>query len=96
MKVVYHSNNSGGSWWLADEDWRALEKAGWKVRWFKDQVDQFGKQSDRWLNALAMEASREGLSHDDAVAEWESITGEDPYEEGCSCCGCPHYFSDQS
>lgn len=31
--VEYDSNNSGGSWWLSDDDWRALEAAGWKVAW---------------------------------------------------------------
>lgn len=31
--VEYHSNNSGGSWWLKDKDWLALEAAGWKVQW---------------------------------------------------------------
>ena len=31
--VTYESNNSGGHWWLKDEDWEALEKAGWKVVW---------------------------------------------------------------
>lgn len=31
--VEYDSNNSGGRWWLTDEDWRALERAGWIVRW---------------------------------------------------------------
>ena len=31
--VEYSANNSGGSWWLKDEDWRALERAGWKVAW---------------------------------------------------------------
>ena len=33
MKVEYSSNNSGGGWWLKDEDWKALEAAGWKVEW---------------------------------------------------------------
>jgi len=33
MKVEYSSNNSGGAWWLKDEDWKALEAAGWKVVW---------------------------------------------------------------
>lgn len=32
-KVRYHSNNSGGSWWLTDENWRQLEEAGWAVEW---------------------------------------------------------------
>jgi hypothetical protein len=31
--VEYESNNSGGSWWLNDDDWKALEKAGWVVAW---------------------------------------------------------------
>ena len=31
MKIVYSSNNSGGSWWLSDEDWKKLEAAGWNV-----------------------------------------------------------------
>lgn len=33
MYVEYDSNNSGGSWWLKDSHWRALEAAGWKVQW---------------------------------------------------------------
>lgn len=33
MKVTYSSNNSGGSWWLSDDDWRRLEAAGWGVEW---------------------------------------------------------------
>lgn len=32
--VEYNSNNSGGSWWLRDADWKALEEAGWIVQWF--------------------------------------------------------------
>lgn len=33
MKVEYSSNNSGGSWWLSDDNWRALEEAGWTVEY---------------------------------------------------------------
>ncbi len=33
MYVEYCSNNSGGDWWLSDDDWKALEKNGWKVAW---------------------------------------------------------------
>lgn len=33
MLIEYHSNNSGGSWWLKDADWKALAVAGWKVVW---------------------------------------------------------------
>jgi hypothetical protein len=31
--VEYSSNNSGGSWWLSDQNWKDLEAAGWKVVW---------------------------------------------------------------
>lgn len=31
--VEYMSNNSGGHWWLTDQQWKALEKAGWIVAW---------------------------------------------------------------
>lgn len=33
VKVTYSSNNSGGGWWLKDEDWLKLERAGWTVLW---------------------------------------------------------------
>ncbi len=93
--VEYDSNNSGGSWWLEDDDWRNLEKAGWEVEWYKDSkyhkndVDKNG----RWLGALASGAKRVGLSLDAAIAEWETITGECASDAGCSCCGQPHSFS---
>lgn len=31
--VEYDSNNSGGSWWLSDQNWKDLEAAGWVVEW---------------------------------------------------------------
>lgn len=37
LLVQYRSNNSGGGWWLKDQDWLALEQAGWTVYWAKDQ-----------------------------------------------------------
>lgn len=93
MSIVYSSNNSGGSWWLSDDDWYNLEKAGWNVGWVKD--DEFFNglsETGRWLGALATSATREGLSEDEAIAEWESVTGKDAYATGCSCCGKPHIF----
>jgi hypothetical protein len=33
MRVEYSANNSGGSWWLKDQHWLALEAAGWTVEW---------------------------------------------------------------
>ena len=36
--IEYNSNNSGGSWWLKDEDWLKLEAAGWKVQRATDGI----------------------------------------------------------
>ena len=48
MRVEYSSNNSGGGWWLKDEDWKKLEKAGWVVEWggsyFCGQKYSFGSK----------------------------------------------------
>ena len=92
MRVEYNSNNSGGEWWLKDEDWLALEAAGWKVDWCRDDVSP-GIRDGRFLGALATSATREGLSLQQAVAEWERVTGELSEETGCPCCGQPHSFS---
>jgi len=83
MKINYHANNSGGGWWLKDEDWKHLEKAGWHVEWIPE----------RSLGALAKEASKEVNSIGDALKEFEQITGQDVSDEGCNCCGPPHNFN---
>ena len=31
--VKYTSNNSGGGWWLNDQNWIDLERSGWLVVW---------------------------------------------------------------
>ena len=85
-RVHYHSNNSGGFWWLSDSHWKALELAGWKVNWLHD----------RWLGTLARSATIEVLSYKQAVKEFFKITGSDPDAKGCSCCGAPHYFEASS
>lgn len=94
VKVEYSSNNSGGSWWLTDEDWKALEEAGWKVDWVKDRKDQLfgGGSSGRWLGALATSASIEVEDPVEAIRQFEQITGQDTSDEGCNCCGPPHSF----
>lgn len=95
MKVEYSSNNSGGSWWLSDSDWKALEDAGWTVDWFviKDNEWITPDKNGRWLGALATHATREGLTLREAIAEWEFVTGQYSNELGCSCCGPPHSFT---
>lgn len=96
--IEYSSNNSGGSWWLTDENWKALEAAGWKVDWVADRDPDkpsiLAPDSDgRWLGALAMRATKETDDPEAAISEWEQITGEDSTAEGCNCCGNPHDFT---
>ena len=88
MKLfTYSSNNSGGDWWLSDEDWKALEAGGWKVDW-----QPSGK---RWLGALATNATKEFESEEDAIADWEKILPDQNFHaKGCSCCGRPHNIYD--
>lgn len=92
MLIRYSSNNSGGGWWLNDEDWYALEKAGWNVKWIKDQEDRLFIRNERFLGALATEATIECESIDVAIAKWEHATGQNSQDQGCSCCGPPHNF----
>lgn len=99
MRIRYSSNNSGGEWWLSDDDWRKLEEHGWTVNWLANNpfYQKFGlDQRGRWLGALAKEAAKEFDSVDDAINEWEKVLGMDSSEEGCSCCGQPHYFHEMN
>lgn len=92
--IEYDSNNSGGSWWLTDQDWQNLEAAGWDVQWFRNRDDNFFRtdKDGRWLGALASSATRSGLTLGQAIREWEQVTGKDSSALGCSCCGTPHSF----
>ena len=96
IKVEYASNNSGGNWWLTDEDWYALENAGWAVHWRRNETNPLGgaDKDGRWLGALATEASKEFNSMREGVEEWETLTSQDAGALGCfTCCGNPHNFS---
>ena len=92
--IEYDSNNSGGSWWLTDDDWYKLEAAGWEIEWVKDRpAGLFHEEGEeRFLGALAVKAIRRGLSRKMAIAEWEDVLQMDAYEGGCECCGQPHNF----
>lgn len=92
MKVKYSSNNSGGFWWLKDEDWFNLEANGWTVEWMRDNPNYRAGEDGRYLGALAWYAYKEFPTIEMAEAEFEWITGQDPLEEGCYCCGQPHNF----
>lgn len=59
--LTYSSNNSGGSWWLEDSDWDALEAAGWVVHWHHDADDPSHEHADasEWA----------GISHSHAYSD---------------------------
>lgn len=77
--VEFSENNSGGSWWLSQSDYAALEEAGWEM----------GRRS---YDGSIRGATRRGLSDDAAIEEWARITGENPDATGCECCGEPFHF----
>lgn len=94
--IEYVANNSGGYWWLSDDDWHALERTGWVVDWHANggtgtwpgHVDAEG----RWLGTLASRARLYRVTMDSAIESWETATGQDSQAEGCTCCGQPHGF----
>lgn len=122
MYVEYSANNSGGHWWLTDEDWYALEKAGWKIAWNKlypvydtsgktvrdengipvytdapsnpdTTLTFFHKGEERFLGTLAQYAYLKCNNMEEAVNNWEEITGKNSCDAGCPCCGQPHNFT---
>lgn len=108
--LEYRSNNSGGSWWLSDEDWKAMEEAGWKPRYgkcllFLDREDfpqnfeeALAREDEvRWLGALATTATIETTREKarSVIEKWEDLTGMSVGDLGCGCCGPPHSFTFQ-
>jgi hypothetical protein len=99
-EVEYSSNNSGGSFWLSDDDWYALRDAGWDVDWVAESEfhQRYHPGEVRSMGALAMNASKTVQAPDESYAyrmvvdEFERITNEYANEHGCSCCGPPHNF----
>ena len=106
--VEYSSNNSGGGWWLTDKDWKALEKAGWKVKWgdrgfvynksgnytYDDEGYPIFKVNDsRWLGTIAKYAFYKCDTPKEALESFEKATRKSVTDEGCNCCGAPHSFS---
>lgn len=95
--VTYDSNNSGGFWWLSDSDWDALAEAGWNVHWggrqhVKDALAPVEDTGQRYLGARAVSAAKKFERPEDAIEEFERVTGQDASDEGCNCCGNPHSF----
>jgi hypothetical protein len=74
-----------------------MEAAGWVIDWYKDRDDSWGSYKDgRFLGALASNAHKivgSKAEASEAIEEWELLTGESVADQGCNCCGQPHYFT---
>ena len=66
--LTYSANNSGGNWWLNDDDWRNLEDAGWQVKWVRNQTS-----GERFLGALATEARKTFDTPEEAHAAYLAV-----------------------
>ena len=85
--VTYTTNNSGGVYPLTTGNWAALQLSGWSVEWTR--------QARPVANGATMTIKAEAMSDalERAVEAFESATGQRAREQGCPCCGPPHYFS---
>lgn len=103
LLIEYYSNNSGGSDWLDEKQWKALKKAGWRLFGFRDFIfdnrgqyalDKKGlpKRKKPQIDKDTKYAFKRFDSIDEAIKEFEKLTGEDSDVEGCECCGKPHCF----
>lgn len=79
--IEFSENNSGGEWWLSADQYEKLKAAGWE--------GEGVIPGDRYGGRRMI---RRGLSRKMAIAEWEDVTGEDAYTQGCECCGAPYGF----
>lgn len=109
MLVEYSSNNSGGSFWVITKNWKKLEAQGWKLFnygsfIYKDGDHVIGKDGlpkrkgnnpgiDTQFGQYAHYAFKIFNSPQEAITEFQEITGLDVSDEGCNCCGAPHSFS---
>jgi hypothetical protein len=99
--VEYMENNSGGYWWLGPEEYRALHDAGWALRRYDWETEtdyiltREQIKADGFLGRVCSDATKVFGSEEEGILEWSTLTGQDPDERGCDCCGQPHYFSSQ-
>lgn len=93
---------------MEEEDWKALEDAGWLVDWNREFVFRRGQyvkdeggfptfkwsKGKDWLGGKARNAWKKFDSVSEGIREFEELTGECADDEGCNCCGQPHNFSE--
>lgn len=101
--VEYDTNNSGGSYWLKNNDWEALRNAGWLLMDWDNAYYENGQYvaDETGLPKVTRPAQLESAHYafkmfdsiSDAIKEFEKLTGQDVTDEGCNCCGPPHSFT---
>lgn len=79
--IKMRENNSGGSFWLTEQNYKDLFALGWEG----EGIDPTNRYDGRVLINRV-------LSKRMALAQFEDVTGYSPDEEGCECCGQPFYF----
>ena len=104
IPVEYSTNNSGGNYWLTKEDWRALQDAGWLIMdWDNSVYDEKGQYvpDENGLPMVSHPADLDKAHYafklfdniQEALVEFEKLTGQNVSDEGCNCCGAPHSFT---
>ena len=83
--VEYSHNNSGGRDWVTQDQYKELLSLGWKTT--LDFGDDYINDVEKEVEAYYIDEAQ-----DIAIDEWETVTGQYVYAEGCECCGPPHSF----
>jgi len=89
--VTLSQNNSGGSFWLKDADFDALVADGWVESDPSLSVGMWGRVAGDLTLDVPVEAEAAAITI--AKIEFQRVTGQDPDDEGCNCCGPPFDFS---
>jgi hypothetical protein len=92
-RITFSENNSGGCWWLKQEQYANLFKVWWKPG--RECYDGTVRGASRIivLDAIDEDVALAAASKL-AIMEWEKATGENADEIGCTCCGPPYQFYD--
>jgi hypothetical protein len=87
-RVELNQNNSGGYWWLSDEQVDALLADGW----FIDGSNTYRMREGKRALNLSIDLPVTTGAVEIAMIEFQRVTGEDPNAIGCTCCGPPFHF----
>lgn len=90
MYVEYSSNNSGGSWWLTDAAWKALEDAGWVVEWctlthhYNKKTKDYLRRKDGVPKLFARKKGERKIFSTDKDGRWLGALAKTAYKPNCS------------